>query len=53
MEDLKALIETEAEKATGRKLAIADGAKPEISLTPSLVLEDVTFADALGLARNR
>lgn len=46
VEDLKRLIEQEAEAVTGRQLAIRGGAEMEVSFNPSIVLEDVTFADA-------
>lgn len=46
VEELKRLIEQEAEALTGRKLAIRGGAAMDISLSPSIVLEDVHFADA-------
>ncbi len=45
--DVKALIEQETEKATGRKLQIAGDVSLDISLSPSIVLENVSLANAL------
>lgn len=46
VEDLKALIESETEKATGRKLTIAGDVSMEVSLSPAIVMEEVTLANA-------
>lgn len=46
VEDLKALIQQQAEAATGRKLEIRGDAAVEVSFTPSIVLEDVHFQNA-------
>jgi len=46
VEDLKALIEKEAEKATGRKLTINGDVRMEVSLSPSIVMEQVTLQNA-------
>ncbi len=46
VEDLKALIEKETEKATGRKLTIAGDVSMEVSLSPAIVMEEVTLANA-------
>ncbi len=51
VEDLKALIETQTEKATGRKLEIAGDVKMEISLSPAIVMEEVTLANAPWAAK--
>lgn len=45
-EDLRGVIEAKAEEATGRKLKIAGAIDLQISLTPAISLEDVTFANA-------
>lgn len=46
VEDLKALIETETEKATGRKLTISGEVSMEVSLSPAIVMEEVSLANA-------
>lgn len=46
LEDVRALIEDQVEEATGRKLVIAGDVSLDLSLTPSVVLEDVRLADA-------
>ncbi len=46
VEDLKAMIEKQAEAATGRKLEIAGDVKMHVSLTPAIVMEDVSLANA-------
>lgn len=46
VEDLKALIQEQAQQVTGRKLEIRGGAEVEVSFTPSIVLEDVHFQNA-------
>ncbi len=46
VEDLKALIEEQTEKATGRKLTIAGDVSMEVSLSPSIVMEEVSLANA-------
>jgi len=46
LEDLRVLIERQTEKATGRKLTIGGDVQLDLSLTPSIVLEDVTLANA-------
>jgi len=45
-EELRGVIEAEAEKATGRKLTIAGDIDLEISLTPAITIQDVHFANA-------
>jgi hypothetical protein len=45
-EELRGVIEAEAEKATGRKLTIAGDIDLEISLSPAIAVEDVRFANA-------
>ncbi|GAB5471709.1 MAG: hypothetical protein Kilf2KO_47390 [Rhodospirillales bacterium] len=45
LEDLRALIETRSEKLTGRKLTVAGPITMDVSLSPTLVLEEVTLAD--------
>ena len=45
-EELRGIIEAEAEKATGRKLTIAGDIDLEISLSPAIAVEDVRFANA-------
>ena len=45
-EELRGVIEAEAEKATGRKLTIAGDIDLEISLTPAIAIHDVRFANA-------
>jgi len=45
-EDLRGVIEAEAEKATGRKLTIAGDIDLEISFSPAIAVEDVRFANA-------
>jgi uncharacterized protein involved in outer membrane biogenesis len=45
-EELRGVIEAEAEKATGRKLTIAGDIDLEISLSPAIAVEDVSFANA-------
>ncbi|MHA1151209.1 MAG: AsmA family protein [Alphaproteobacteria bacterium] len=45
-EQLRGVIEAEAEKATGRKLTIAGDIDLEISLSPAIELQDVRFANA-------
>ncbi len=45
-EDLRGVIEAEAEKATGRKLTIAGDVDLEISFSPAIAVEDVRFANA-------
>ncbi len=49
--DLKALIEQETESATGRKLVIAGDVSLDISLSPVIVLEDVSLANASWAAK--
>ncbi len=46
VEDLKALIEKQTEKLTGRKLVIAGDVKMDVSLTPAIVMEEVILANA-------
>jgi uncharacterized protein involved in outer membrane biogenesis len=46
VEDLKALIEEQALEVTGRKLEIRGAAEIEVSLSPSIVLEEVHFQNA-------
>jgi len=45
-EELRGVIEAEAEKATGRKLTIAGDIDLKISLSPAIEVEDVRFANA-------
>ena len=45
-EELRGVIEAEAEKATGRKLTIAGDIDLEISLSPAISIQDVRFANA-------
>jgi len=45
-EDLRGVIEAEAEKATGRKLTIAGDIDLKISLSPAIEVEDGRFANA-------
>ncbi len=45
-EELRGVIEAEAEKATGRKLTIAGDIDLEISLSPAIAIQDVHFANA-------
>lgn len=45
-EELRGLIEAEAEKATGRKLRLAGPIELSLSLNPSVVLQKVTFDNA-------
>ncbi|MEE9210781.1 MAG: AsmA family protein [Kiloniellales bacterium] len=45
-EELRSVIEAEAEKATGRKLTIAGDIDLEISLSPAIAIQDVHFANA-------
>lgn len=46
VEDLKALIQREVAAATGRQLDIHGNAQMEVSLQPSIVLEDVRLRNA-------
>jgi len=46
LEQYRDLIEAEAYKATGRKLTLAGPIDLELSLNPTLVVEDATFANA-------
>ncbi len=46
VEDLKALIQQQAEEATGRKLEIRGGAEVKVSFSPTIMLEDVHFQNA-------
>ncbi len=46
VEDVKRLIQEEAKALTGRELKILGAVEMEVSLTPSIVLEDVHFQDA-------
>ena len=50
-EELRGIIEAEAEKATGRKLTIAGDIDLEISLSPAIAVEDVRFANADWVSR--
>jgi uncharacterized protein involved in outer membrane biogenesis len=45
-DDLRPLIQDEARKATGRDLAIGGPIALQLSLTPSIQVEDVSFANA-------
>ena len=45
-EDLRGVIEAEAEKATGRKLTVAGEIDLSLSLTPAIAVEDIRFANA-------
>ncbi len=45
-EELRGVIEAEAEKTTGRKLTIAGDIDLEISLSPAIAIQDVRFANA-------
>lgn len=45
-ENLRALAEEEAEKATGRKLAIAGPVDLQVSLSPAIALQNVAFGNA-------
>lgn len=45
-EELRGVIEAEAEKATGRKLTVAGEIDLDISLSPAIAVEDVRFANA-------
>lgn len=45
-EELRGVIEAEAKKATGRDLSIAGAIDLQVSLSPAIALEDVTFANA-------
>src|SRR5690606_6266851 len=45
-EELRGLIESEVEKATGRKLRLAGPIDLSISLTPAVVLNEVSFDNA-------
>lgn len=45
-EDLRGVIEAEAEKATGRELVLAGPIDLAISFTPAIALADVRFANA-------
>ena len=44
--DYKGVIAEEAKKATGREMTISGDLKLNISLTPSIYVDDVTFANA-------
>lgn len=46
VEDLKALIQQQAQEVTGRKLEIRGNAKVDVSFSPSILLEDVHFQNA-------
>ena len=46
LEDLRGVIEAQAEDATGRELKVAGAIDLEISLTPAITVEDVSFANA-------
>ena len=45
-EELRGIIEAEAEKATGRKLTVAGAIDLSLSLTPAISVEDIRFANA-------
>ena len=45
-EDLRGVIEAEAEKATGRKLTVAGEIDLSLSLTPAISVGDIRFANA-------
>ncbi len=45
-EDLRETIQAEAKEATGRDLTIAGPIDLEVSLTPAIAIEDVSFANA-------
>jgi uncharacterized protein involved in outer membrane biogenesis len=45
-EEYRGVIEAEAEKATGRRLAIDGDIDLEISLSPAITIQDVRFANA-------
>ncbi len=45
-EELRGVIEAEAEKATGRKLTVAGEIDLSLSLTPAISVEDIRFANA-------
>ncbi|MCH7837748.1 MAG: AsmA family protein [Chloroflexi bacterium] len=45
-EELRGIIEAEAEKATGRKLTVAGSIDLSLSLTPAISVEDIRFANA-------
>ncbi len=45
-EEYRGVIEAEAEKATGRRLAIDGDIDLEISLSPAIAIQDVRFANA-------
>ena len=45
-EELRGIAETQVQAATGRALKIAGAVDLQISLTPAIALEDVTFANA-------
>ncbi len=46
LEDLRGVIEAQAEDATGRELKVAGAIDLEISLTPAITVQDVSFANA-------
>ncbi len=46
IDDLRGVIDTQAKAATGRSLAIAGPMDLEISLSPTLTIENVTFGNA-------
>ncbi|MEX2407603.1 MAG: AsmA family protein, partial [Rhodovibrionaceae bacterium] len=50
-EQYRGLIEAEAKKATGRDLSLNGPIDLSISLTPAIVVEDVTFSNAEGGSR--
>lgn len=46
VEEIKTLLQAEVKKTTGRDLTIAGKVEMEVSFSPSIVMEDITFANA-------